>query len=161
MIPSRTTCLIVFGLATALLAAGCGAEKTDSPSTPASGSELTDFQLTHGIGPVTEELELTSIDDVLADSGATSFTMKCAACHKLDERYVGPPLGGITDRRSPTYIMNMILNPDGMIKSHPDARQMLAEYMTMMPNQNIQRPEARAILEYLRRADAASDESGQ
>ncbi len=139
-----------------LNACGGGESADTTPAETESG--LSAFQLEHGIGPITEVLTLTGIDAALADSGASSFNMKCAACHKMDERYVGPPLGGITERRSGAYIMNMVLNPDEMIKTHPDARQLLAEYMTMMPNQNIERPEARALLEYLRRSDAESRE---
>jgi cytochrome c551/c552 len=145
--------VVALALPFALLASSCGGGNESAPPVdPESG--LTAFQLEHGIGPITEVMTVTEIDDVLADSGASSFNMKCAACHKLDERYVGPALRGVTERRSPTYIMNMILNPDEMIKTHPDARSLLAEYMTMMPNQNIQEAEARALLEHLRRSDA-------
>jgi len=44
----------------------------------------------------------------MAEEGKTLFDAKCAACHKMDERYVGPALGGVTERRSPAYLMNMI-----------------------------------------------------
>ncbi len=150
----RTTDMRAVGvLSLALILPACGGN-TDKPEDNSAADGLSEFQLEHGIGPVTEVLTLAALDDALADTGATSFNMKCAACHKMDQRYVGPPLRGITERRSPAYILNMVLNPDEMIKTHPDAHQLLAEYMTMMPNQNLQMEEARAILEYLRRADA-------
>ena len=149
-----THALLVLALPAAFYLAACGGGKTDTSSPAETSSGLTAFQLEHGIGPITSVMTVSDIDHVLADSGAASFNMKCAACHKLDERYVGPALAGVTERRSPAYIMNMILNPDEMIKTHPDARALLAEYMTVMPNQNIQEKEARALLEYLRRSDA-------
>ena len=46
--------------------------------------------------------------------------------------------------------MNMLMNPDGMYAKHPEARKLLAEYMTQMPNLGITQDEARQILEYLR-----------
>jgi len=63
-----------------------------------------------------------------------------------------PELGTVLDRRSPAYVMNMILNPEQMLAEHPDAKAMLAEYMTPMANQNLTEEEARAIVEFFRTA---------
>lgn len=140
-------------LATALLF-GCGGKSETPP--PAAGaavaatSELTPFQQEHGIGPVTEELKLGAIDEEMAEEGKVLFESKCSACHKMADRYVGPPLGDVTTRRSAAYLMNMILNPDGMYAKHPAARQLLAEYMTQMPNLALTQEQARQIVEYLR-----------
>jgi cytochrome c len=46
-----------------------------------------------------------------------------------------------------------------MVQKHPIVRQMLAEYYTPMPFQNLTEQDARAVLEYLRTIDAANDES--
>ncbi|MEX1054621.1 MAG: c-type cytochrome, partial [Rhodothermales bacterium] len=72
------------------------------------------------------------------------------ACHKMDERYVGPALGDVTERRAPAYIMNMMLNPEEMIQKHPEVKALLAQYLTPMPNQQLTEADARAVLEYLR-----------
>ncbi|CAN5385388.1 hypothetical protein BH23BAC3_BH23BAC3_31390 [soil metagenome] len=53
--------------------------------------------------------------------------------------------------------MNMKLNPDQMQKEHPEVKKLLAEYITPMPNQNITREEARAIVEYLASASQEAD----
>ena len=45
----------------------------------------------------------------------------------------------------------MALNPEEMLKAHPEVKKLLAQYYTPMPNQNITREEARAIVEYLRK----------
>ncbi|MCB1137159.1 MAG: cytochrome c [Leptospiraceae bacterium] len=103
-----------------------------------------------GIGPVTA-LELTDIDPALAQKGAQIFEIKCSSCHKMDERHVGPALGEVTTRRSPEWIMNMILNPEEMINKDPIAEELYATYMTPMANQNLSQDEARAVLEYLRK----------
>jgi len=71
-------------------------------------------------------------------------------CHKMDTTYVGPSLGEVTTRRTPAYIMNMILNPQEMVEKHPVAKKLLAERMTFMANQGLTLAEARAVLEYLR-----------
>ena len=142
---------------TALAAIACGtpADKAASPAAAAapaaaSGSDLTPFQLKHGIGPVTTEVTLGAPDHELAEKGEKLFETKCSACHKMGEKYVGPPLGGIVDKVGPTFVMNMILNPEGMYTKHPDVKKLLGEYMTQMPNQQLTQDEARAVVEYLR-----------
>jgi maltooligosyltrehalose synthase len=44
----------------------------------------------------------------------------------------------------------MMLNPTEMQEKHPVVRQLLADYMTQMTNQNLSFDDARAILEYFR-----------
>jgi len=46
--------------------------------------------------------------------------------------------------------MNMILNPDQMIKENPIAKKLFMEYLAPMANQNLTQDEARSILEYFR-----------
>lgn len=138
-----------------LLLAGCGGQNADSNSSGSANADnengLSKFEMENGIGPVTEEIKLPdSIDEELAEKGEDIFETKCSACHKMDERYVGPAQRDLLDTRSPEYVMNMILNPAEMVKKHPEAKKMLAEFMTPMPNQNVSREEARAILEYFR-----------
>lgn len=107
-----------------------------------------------GIGPIQSKIELGPIDDALAQKGEKLFNEKCTACHKIEERYVGPALKGITERRTPEWIMNMILNPMEMTQKDPQAKELLAEYLTQMTNQNVSQEDARAILEYFRKIDS-------
>lgn len=116
--------------------------------------DLTEFELRHGIGPVTAPMTLAPLDSALAAQGQAIFRTKCQVCHKLNERLVGPALQGVTQRRTPEYIMNMILNPAEMVQRHPDARALLAQHLTIMTNQNVGLQDARALLEYLRLADS-------
>ena len=102
-----------------------------------------------GIGPV-DKVELGEIDMALVEKGKQVFDMKCIACHKFDSKLVGPPLQGITKRRKPEWIMNMILNPEQMTKEDPTAKQLFGEYLTQMTFQDVTQDDARAILEYLR-----------
>lgn len=107
-----------------------------------------------GVGPIQTKLELGPIDDTLAKKGEALFNEKCTACHKIDERYVGPPIKDVTKRRTPEWIMNMIIEPVKMTQEDPIAKELLAEYLTQMTNQNINKEDARAILEYFRKLDS-------
>lgn len=102
-----------------------------------------------GIGPITS-VELGDIDANLAEEGKVVFDNKCSACHKVGKRFVGPDPAGIMERRSPEWIMNMILNPEEMVKSDPIAKDLLKEYLSPMANQSLTEQEARSILEYFR-----------
>jgi len=137
-----------------LVACG-GGEKAPPPSSggapaAAAGNDLTPFQMANGIGPVTEVVTLGALNQAQADEGKALFESKCSACHKVGERYVGPPLGGIIQKVGPTFAMNMILNPQEMYTRHPDVKKLLGEYMTQMPNQGLTQEQARAVVEYLR-----------
>ena len=145
---------LVLGVVFTLVLAACGggdAPDAAASQTPTGPAELTAQELENGIGPI-KELTLGELDAALAEEGGAVFKTKCSACHKLDQRYVGPELGMVTQRRSPAFIMNMILNPEEMTKRHPVARQLLAEYAAPMAQQNLTEEEARAVLEYLRSA---------
>jgi cytochrome c551/c552 len=103
-----------------------------------------------GIGPITS-IEIGELDTALAGKGKAAYkTNGCTACHKISKRFVGPALKGVTQRRSPEWIMNMILDPEGMVANNEAAKQLLIEYNAPMANQNVSEEDARAILEYFR-----------
>ena len=139
-----------------LLFAACSSGGSDQPvPTPAAQKRAetiasTDPMTNKGVGPV-KSITLGDLDEVMAAEGEKLFNEKCTACHKTDARYIGPSPAGITSRRSPEWIMNMILNPQGMLESDPIAKQLLAEANgAPMANQNLTEDEARKILEYFR-----------
>ncbi len=156
--PSSLHRLPLVALAALVLGAACGGsdappaqQTTAAPaSAAAAGSDLTPFQLENGIGPVTEAITLGPIDKPMADAGKALFDTKCGACHKMTDKYVGPPLGEVTTRRTPAFIMNQVLNPEGMYSKHPVVKQLLGEYMTQMPNLGLTQEQARQVVEYLR-----------
>ena len=103
-----------------------------------------------GVGPITS-ITLGAIDTALATKGKATYKAKgCISCHKISKRFVGPALKGVTQRRSPEWIMNMILDPENMVANNAAAKQLLAEYSAPMANQNLTEEEAREILEYFR-----------
>ena len=105
-----------------------------------------------GVGPV-DHVDLASLDESREPVGAKLFQEKCYACHKIEEKYIGPALAGVTDRRQPEWILNMILNPEVMIKEDPTAKGLLATYIAPMANQHLTRDEAESILVYFREHD--------
>ena len=147
-------------LGTGLLLAASGCD-TRSPSSPAQGSAGTPAASAasgatdKGVGPVSEVKLEAKVDPALAGKGKAVFEAKCTACHKFDERYVGPALRGVTQRRSPEWIMNMVLNPGEMTQKNETAKTLLGEYMTQMTFQNVTQDETRSVLEYFRQQDAA------
>ena len=108
------------------------------------------FMEDKGVGPI-KNLPLPSkIDETLVSAGHSIFKTKCSACHKIEKRFIGPEMKGIINRRSPEWIMNMILNPDEMILKNEAAKKLFAEYLSPMANQNLTQDEARSVLEYFR-----------
>lgn len=105
----------------------------------------------NGIGPI-KNLELdATIDQAMVVRGEDLFKSKCTACHKPTKKFIGPSPVGLLDRRSPAWIMNMILNPEEMTQKDPIARQLLIDYNgSPMANQSLTETEARDILEYFR-----------
>ena len=104
-----------------------------------------------GIGPISEMKFESTINQALVASGSAIFKQKCTACHLPNKKLIGPAMQGVFERRSPEWVMNLLLNPTEMLKQDPIAKALLKEYNNiMMLNQNLSEEEARAISEYLR-----------
>ena len=107
-----------------------------------------------GIGPI-ENLQLSEkLDATMVAAGKKYFKQLCTACHMIDRKIIGPPLKDVTKRRTPEWIMNMMLNPNQMLKENEIAKKLLEEYIAPMTDQQVSEEDARAILEYLRSEDA-------
>lgn len=104
-----------------------------------------------GIGPITSLTLNEEVDETMATHGADVFKKMCTACHRTDKKFIGPAPTGILERRSPEWVMNMILNPDEMTQKDPLARALLIEFNgSPMANQSLSEEDARAVLEYFR-----------
>lgn len=107
-----------------------------------------------GLGQVTSVTLNTPLEQERIPRGLAIYEMKCLACHKLtDQRIVGPGWAGVTKRRKPEWIMNMVTNTDIMLDKDPEAQQLLELCLTRMPNQNVSIGDARDILEFMRKND--------
>lgn len=123
---------------------------TELKKTPDKAPEI-DWTENKGIGPVSDVALNESVDQKLAEEGKVIFEKNCAACHKTDKKYIGPAPKDILDRRTPEWVMNMIVNPTEMVQKDPIAKKLLAEANgAIMADQNISEEQARAILEYFR-----------
>lgn len=150
--------LLMAGL---VIAASCGNNETKTAGNEgAAGTPATNETSTpaaadpKGVGPV-KNVELTHpLDEKMVAAGQSVYKMKCESCHKLtDEKLVGPGWKGVTDRRTPEWIMNFAMNTDEMIEKDPAAQKMLEECLVRMPNQNLAEADSRAILEFMRKND--------
>ena len=104
-----------------------------------------------GVGPIKNISLSKEIDMEMVNNGKQIFNKLCTACHKIGKKFIGPSPNKILDRRTPEWVMNMILNPDKMVKKDPLAKQLLIEFNgSPMANQNLDKDQARAILEYFR-----------
>ncbi len=104
-----------------------------------------------GVGPFKDISFDADINTEMAAAGEAKFNAICVACHMAEQRMIGPALKGIYERRSPAWVMNMISNPDVMLKEDPIAKALLKEYNNaIMLNQNLTDEETRAVAEYLR-----------
>lgn len=131
-------------------ASGAGQESGLAHQAPAAAVEDDG----RGIGPVSSIEISEDIDDALAAEGKSIYESKCSACHTLTaDKVVGPGLLGVTEKRKPEWIMNMVINPEEMTKKDPTAKKLLAEHLTQMTNQNINESDARALLEFMRLND--------
>lgn len=104
-----------------------------------------------GLGPIMSVTLSAEVDQKMATHGAEVYKKMCTACHRSDKKFIGPAPTGILERRTPEWVMNMILNPDEMVKKDPLAKELLMEFNgSPMADQNLSEKDARAVLEYFR-----------
>ena len=107
-----------------------------------------------GIGQIKEVTLNTPLEQERIGRGKAIYEMKCSACHQLtDQRIVGPGWKGVTQRRKPEWIMNMVTNVDVMLDQDAEAQKLLELCLTRMPNQNVSVGDSRDILEFMRQND--------
>ena len=163
-------------IAILLLLASCGGEKskTDAPERtteqkevqkPKKNEDVKTEEIASGDVPASEKIDLKSkgigpikslklddeINQEMVTKGAEVFKLMCTACHRANKRFVGPSPQNILERRTPEWVMNMMLNPEEMVKKDALAKELLIEFNgSPMANQNLTEEDARAILEYFR-----------
>lgn len=131
-------------------------DKTPTHKEPLDTQELTKNQTEmHGTEIKAGEVELKHpLNAQWVSEGKSIYDVKCQSCHKLtDERLVGPGWKGVTQRRKPEWIMNMITNVEMMLEKDPQAQRLLEECLVRMPNQSLTKDEARKVLEFQRNND--------
>lgn len=138
------------GLSFFFVSCGGGAEQPAATGADTTTTAAVDPMADHGIGPVTS-IELAAIDTAMAAKGKATFDAKCMACHKVNEKLIGPALAGVTTRRAPEWIMNMMLNTAEMLQKNEAAKTLMKEHNNVpMINNELSQDQAREVLEYLR-----------
>lgn len=160
--------LIISALSLPFLFTACKGDSTENNSTTTetestsvaeteSSGDPAEYDPTRGEGKFdASNVNISGFDAAMAAKGKAIAEVKCFSCHKMtDERLVGPGWKGVTERRSPHWIMNFVTNPDPMIDKDPEVQAQLEICLVRMPNQNIADEEARAIVEFMREVDGA------
>lgn len=155
---TKLTLIALLGI---LISCGSSSDNTEKPAAPPKSmlsqeprtleEAEKNWETNIGIGPVAELSLPGEIDQNMVQQGQVVYEAKCTACHKPDKQFIGPAPKGILERRTPEWVMNMILNPEEMIQKDPIAKQLLIKFNgAPMANQGLTEDEARAILEYFR-----------
>ena len=144
--------IVLMVIAGSLFFGACNSEEEKpqvTQETPATQPEE------HGTEIKPGEVELTNpLNQQWVTTGKGIYEMKCQSCHKLtEERLVGPGWKGVTQRREPHWIMNMITNVEMMLEKDAEAQKLLEQCLVRMPNQNLSKDEARQVFEYMRSND--------
>lgn len=151
--------LFVLGLSGVLALTGCGTrEQAEAAAKAAPQPEeiLAKTPEVHGVEIKSVEITKPLKQDWVA-AGRAIYDGKCLACHKLTgDKVVGPGWAGVTKKRQPVWIMNMITNVDMMLEKDAEAQKLLEQCLVRMPNQNVTVEDARKILEFMRHNDGES-----
>ena len=151
---------ILFSILLAVIGLVLACNSNDKSNSTASGDNTAastgtaDVNNPKGVGPH-QNVQLTHpLDEKMIAEGQNTYNVKCGSCHKLtNEKLVGPGWKGVTDRRTPEWIMNFVTNTEEMLEKDTAAQNMLEVCLVKMPDQNLAENDARAILEFMRKND--------
>lgn len=109
-----------------------------------------------GTGKYNEEnfVVSASVDAELVKKGEAIYGAKCQSCHKLsNEQLVGPGFKGVSERRTPVWVMNFLTNTDEMIDVDPALQEQLEVCMVRMPDQALAEIDAKSMVDFFRSND--------
>ncbi|MDX1660612.1 MAG: cytochrome c [Gemmatimonadota bacterium] len=135
----------------ALLACG-GGGTADEGGAPENDGTTETTGASDGASGIPVEAPSGAVNPQLADRGETLFNQKgCVGCHSIGKgRLTGPDFAEVDTWRDFEWFYFMVANPDSMTRNDPKAKALLQEYMTPMPDLNVQPDEIRALYEYIR-----------
>lgn len=114
----------------------------------------TEYDALVGEGKFSEDNFEFSHDSEMTEKGNAIYSAKCQSCHKLtDEMLVGPGFKGVSERRTPVWIMNFLTNTDEMIDLDPALQEQLEVCMVRMPDQALTDDDALAIVNFFHEND--------
>jgi mono/diheme cytochrome c family protein len=148
----NTSKITIIAAVVALIAmTACGGEGGQSGPPGASGPAPTGEGKSTAKLISASDITLGDIDQGMVEKGRSVYDVKCQACHSTGpNRVVGPGWKGVTERRKPEWIMNMMLNIDVMLETDEEAQRQLEECLVRMPNQGLSKDDGRNVLEFMR-----------
>lgn len=141
------------------LTTGCGSNsgnesQNNKPNVVKDTVVMSQGSNAKGLGRFKEMTLTHPLDEDLVARAQVIYNAKCFACHKLtNEKLVGPGWKGVTDRRTPEWIMNFITNTQVMLDKDQAAQSLLVTCVVRMPNQDLTDEQARQMLEFMRKND--------
>lgn len=122
------------------------------------GILLLAFFLFRGAETYAVNPEVSDSEDAI-QAGQALFNANCKACHKLDQRYTGPALRGVTERRELDWVMSFISNSQKLVESgDATAVALYKEYNNIvMPSMEfLSSDEIMNLLSYIEYGDKAA-----
>lgn len=102
-----------------------------------------------GVGRFSKS-QIPVLNQTEADQGKLLYEKHCMACHSVgSERKLGPGLKGITERRKPQWILNMMANTEEMLMKDPDAIALMEKYGARMITVKLEEKEYIQLLQYM------------
>lgn len=92
------------------------------------------------------------------EKGKTLFQQRCAACHKLEQKLIGPPLAGISQRREKNWFAQFVLNSQALIQAGDKAAIEVYEAynkQVMPPHPDLSQEDIEALWAYLNASTSA------
>lgn len=92
--------------------------------------------------------------------GGRIFTQNCSACHNIEGKIlVGPALKGISQRRSPDWILKFVKDPGEVVRSgDKTANELLKNHNNiLMPPQNLTDDEIKSVIAFVESGEKYSE----
>lgn len=121
------------------------------------GTLLLAFFLLGGMDAYAVNPDVSDSEDAI-QAGQALFNANCKSCHKLDQRYTGPALRGVTERRELDWAVRFISNSQLVIESgDATAVALYKEYnnIVMPPMDFLSTDEIMNLLSYIEYGDKA------
>ncbi len=87
-----------------------------------------------------------------SEKGKTLFQQRCAACHKLEQKLIGPALANIGQRRDKEWFAKFVINSQALIQSGDKAAVEVYEAynkQVMPPHPDFSQEDVDALWDYL------------
>lgn len=115
------------------------------------------FFLSMGVQSFAANPDVSDSEEAIS-AGKTVFNANCKSCHKLDQKYTGPALRGVTDRRSVEWAYKFIRNSQALIASgDAQANALYKEYnnLAMPAHEFLSDTDVDNLLSYIEYGDKA------